>query len=217
MIIAMLSQKGGVGKSTISRLLAVATAKGDEALNILIADCDPSQATSFHWHSRRLEAAIEPTLNVQQFGRVSDIMKVVDNYDLIIIDGAPHSTRMTLEIAGVANLVVIPTGAALDDLRPAVLLAHELKQKGILANRLVFVLNHVITNTELTDARDYLQATPYTVLQGGLTEKRGYKTASNEGRSAIETRFATLNAAADKLAQAIIDALPDNSEKEKVA
>ena len=208
MIISILSQKGGVGKSTISRLLGVVVGRGDENLNVLIADCDPSQATSYHWHSRRIEMGIEPVLNVQQFGRVQSILKVADSYDFIVIDGAPHSSRISFEIAEISNLVVLPTGAALDDLRPTVLLAHELKGRGISEGKIVFVLNHISTPVEDDEAREYLKKTPYSILRGGLGEKRGYKNASNEGRAASETRYASLNDTASGLAQSIIDAIP---------
>ena len=43
-IIAFISQKGGVGKSTLARALAVETSKGK--LKVLLADCDPQQRTS---------------------------------------------------------------------------------------------------------------------------------------------------------------------------
>ena len=43
-IIAFVSQKGGVGKSTLARAVAVEAQK--QRLKILLADCDPQQATS---------------------------------------------------------------------------------------------------------------------------------------------------------------------------
>ena len=45
-IIAFISQKGGVGKSTLARALAVEASK--QKLQVLLADCDPQQATSYH-------------------------------------------------------------------------------------------------------------------------------------------------------------------------
>jgi chromosome partitioning protein len=44
-VIAFISQKGGVGKSTLSQALATETSK--ENLNTLLADYDPQQTTSF--------------------------------------------------------------------------------------------------------------------------------------------------------------------------
>jgi chromosome partitioning protein len=45
-IIAFISQKGGVGKSTLARALAVEASH--KKLRVLLADCDPQQATSYH-------------------------------------------------------------------------------------------------------------------------------------------------------------------------
>jgi len=45
-IIAFISQKGGVGKSTLARAVAVEASK--QKFNVLLADCDPQQATSYH-------------------------------------------------------------------------------------------------------------------------------------------------------------------------
>jgi chromosome partitioning protein len=47
-IIAFISQKGGVGKSTLARALAVeASKKTKPRIDVLLADCDPQQATSY--------------------------------------------------------------------------------------------------------------------------------------------------------------------------
>jgi chromosome partitioning protein len=44
-IIAFISQKGGVGKSTLARALAVEATR--EGLKTLLADLDPGQQTSY--------------------------------------------------------------------------------------------------------------------------------------------------------------------------
>jgi chromosome partitioning protein len=44
-IIAFISQKGGVGKSTLARAVAVETTK--QKIKTLLADCDPQQSTSY--------------------------------------------------------------------------------------------------------------------------------------------------------------------------
>jgi chromosome partitioning protein len=67
---------------------------------------------------------------VERFGTVDQALKVGDHYDLVILDGAPRASAATLKIAEVCNLVVLPTGLALDDLETSVLLAHELVKEG---------------------------------------------------------------------------------------
>jgi chromosome partitioning protein len=44
-IIAFISQKGGVGKSTLAQALAVEANK--QKIKTLLADCDPQQASSY--------------------------------------------------------------------------------------------------------------------------------------------------------------------------
>ena len=55
-IIAFVSQKGGVGKSTLSRALAREAAHN--GLKVKIADLDTQQGTSIDWHRTRLQAGI---------------------------------------------------------------------------------------------------------------------------------------------------------------
>jgi chromosome partitioning protein len=205
MIVGIVSQKGGVGKSTLARLIAREFAAQD--WQVKIADMDVSQATSFHWRSRRLQSGLEPDISVEQYGRVDQALKIAEQFDLLVLDGAPHATQATLQIAQASHVVVIPTGLAIDDLQPGVQLAHELVTH-IPRQRLVFALCRVGTSgTEIEEARTYLQEAGYSVLEGELPEKAAYRRASDEGRTATETRFTSLNRRAEALAQSVVNAL----------
>lgn len=204
LVIGVISQKGGVGKSTLCRLIAREYAAA--GWEVKIADLDISQGTSFSWQARRLQHMLEPVIPVERFGTVDQALKKTDGYGLIILDGAPHSTAATLKIAEAASLALLPTGLSLDDLEPSVLLAHELVKKNVPRGKLAFALCRVgESDTEIAEARQYLEQAGYRVLAGSLPEKIAYRRASDEGRAVTETRFASLNQRADALAQSIVD------------
>jgi chromosome partitioning protein len=94
----------------------------------------------------------------------------------------------------------------LDDLRPSVLLAGELVNKGVETQKLAFAFCRVgESESELQEATQYIQDAGYSILAGAMPEKTGYRRASDLGRSPTETRFPSLNKKADLLAQSIID------------
>ncbi len=215
LIVGMVSQKGGVGKSTLARLVAREYALA--GWTVKIADLDVSQGTSFNWQSRRLQAGIEPVIAVERFGTVEQALKIGEHYDLVILDGPPHSTAGTLKIAEASLLTVLPTGLSLDDLEPSVLLAHELRKRGVKTARLAFALSRVgDSESEIQEAREYVAEAGYRVLAGSLPEKTAYRRASDEGRSLTETRFPSLNKRSDELVQGIID-LITVMQKERAA
>ena len=203
-IVAMVSQKGGVGKSTLARLLACVFAA--IGWNIKIADLDTSQATSFKWRTRRLQNNIEPDVPVEQFGNVQRALAVADHYDMVILDGAPHATTATQTAAQASDLTIIATGLATDDLDPAVVVAHDLVKSGVQREKIVFALCRVGDSAiEIEEAREFLRKAGYDVLPGSLPEMTGYRRASDQGRALTETRFQTLNHRAEEVAQGMVD------------
>lgn len=98
--------------------------------NQKIADLDVSQGTSFDWHVRRLQQQLQPSVAVERFGTVEQALKARAHYDLLVMDGAPHSTVATLKIVEPSTLAVLPTGLSLEDLKPQVLLAHGARSQG---------------------------------------------------------------------------------------
>jgi chromosome partitioning protein len=212
LVVSMVSQKGGVAKSTLARLLAREFAA--QGWNVKIADLDISQATSFQWRARRLQAQVEPDVPVEQFGNVDKALSLADQYDMLIFDGAPHSTSATRAIALGSDLTVIPTGLAIDDLQPAVTLAHDLVKQGVPRDRIVFALCRVGDSApEIAEARSYLQQAGYSILPGALPEKVAYRRASDDGRALTETRFPSLKERAEELAQGMVDRISQLSAK----
>lgn len=205
-IIGMVSQKGGAGKSTLARLFARELAK--DGFAVKIADLDTQQTTCTEWAADRAEAKIEPEIQVQPFGNIKTALAEAGRFDVYILDGRPHSSQQTLEIARTADLTVIPTGQTKDDLRPAVKLAHSLADSGVDPGRIAFALVKTTnSDAELNAARAYLEQTDYTTLEGFLPVSTAYGIAHDAGKVVTETPHRTLNEKAERLAQSIIDRL----------
>lgn len=202
-IIAFVSQKGGVGKSTLARALAREAVVG--GLKTKIADLDTQQGTSVDWHRTRLHAGIEPVVSAEAYATAGQALRAAEHFDLLIIDGPARTSKGTLDIARVADLVVQPTGASVDDLRPAVREFHALVKEGISKDKLAFALNRIGTANEEAEARAYVREAGYAALEGCLLERPAYRKAQNTGHAVTETSYAGLNAKADALIQALID------------
>lgn len=207
-LVGVLAQKGGVGKSMVCRLFTTEYAR--MGWKVLIADMDTSQSTSFEWNALRNQYNIEPKLDVHRFNTVDQVLKIADNYDLVAFDGAPHATRITQQIAHACDLVLLPTGSSLEDLNPQIRLAHELKESGVPQAKIAFVLSRIGgSKIELQEVLTYLRFTNYFILTGQLPEQTAFRQAVSEGKSAGETKFARLSERCDQVVQSIVDRIKE--------
>jgi chromosome partitioning protein len=196
-IIAFISQKGGVGKSTLARALATEATK--KKLKVLLADCDAQQTTSVEWVKWRKENKLAPLINSQVFSLVKDIWPLTKNYDLVIIDAPARTSQATKEIAQKADLVIQPVGASRDDLLPALREFNALKASGINKEKLLFVLNHLSTSAEVLATQEYLAESTYSFIPIYLYERASYRQAQNEGKAITEVNYPSLKNQAQKL------------------
>lgn len=202
-IIGIISQKGGVGKSTLSRLLAVEYARNE--FTVKIADMDLSQGTVTEWNRLRLSKATEPLVHVEQFNSVAEALKQRHNYNLIIFDGAPHATRMSLDIALQSDFIILPTGVTLDDLRPTIRLAHELVGQGIAVKQIGILLARTGASVnEINSAKRYITEGGYFFI-GAIPEKTSIGQAHDIGKAANETTFKSISQSVDEVIQAIVN------------
>jgi len=200
-IVGFVSQKGGTGKSTLARALgAVVAAAG---LKVRIADLDPQQKTVLEWEKLRHENSTVPALTVEGFESAAGAIASAEEDELLIIDAPAHANRGTLEIAQAATLIVQPSGASIDDLRPAVLLFHELLEAGIPRERLVVALCRILSQAEEDMARGYITKAGYDVLPGCIPERTAYREAQNRGQAVTETKHKALNALVEELMEGL--------------
>jgi len=113
-VLSILSQKGGVGKTTIATCLAVAAEH--DGKRTAIFDLDP-QATASFWKDTR-EAETPAVLSIQAI-RLSAMLEAAKDAGtaLIIIDGAAVARDIAYEAAKVSDFVLIPTKAAVFDIK----------------------------------------------------------------------------------------------------
>ena len=111
--IAIVSQKGGSGKTTLALHLAVASAS--EGRNTAVIDLDP-QASSANWSDRRnKELPVVLSAHASRLRR--EIQRVEEiGGEMLYVDTAPHSDSAALEAARTADLVLIPCRPAILDL-----------------------------------------------------------------------------------------------------
>ena len=200
-IVGFVSQKGGTGKSTLARALGAVVATA--GLKVKIADLDPQQRTVLEWERLRDENRGEPPIIVEGFDTAHEAIASAEEDELLIIDAPAHASRGTLEIAEAATLIVQPSGASIDDLRPAVLLFRELVAAGIPKQRLVVALCRILSENEEERARAYIEEAGYDMLPGYIPERTAYREAHNRGQAVTETKLKALNARVDELMEGL--------------
>ncbi|MFN0218242.1 MAG: ParA family protein [Hyphomicrobium sp.] len=196
-VVAFISQKGGVGKSTLARGLGAVVAHA--GLKVRIADLDPQQHTVLQWEKTRRANSVAPTLDVKGYPSIHAALDDTADIELLIVDTPGRADQATLTIAENAHFVVQPTGPSLDDVYPGVLLFHELVAAGIGHERLTFALCRTQNDDEEDNARSYLEQAGFAVLPGAVPERTGYRNAQNRGRAINETSRRELNERADAL------------------
>jgi chromosome partitioning protein len=112
--VALLSHKGGTGKTTMSLHLGVAAALANYLTAII--DLDP-QASATEWGDSR--EAETPAVVSAQASRLAQVMQTAQagGVDIVLIDTAPLSETTARAAARAADLILVPCRPAILNLR----------------------------------------------------------------------------------------------------
>src|SRR5579863_6210452 len=105
MIIAVVNQKGGAGKTTIALNLAAALAA--EGKRVLLVDADPQQ-TAQDWAAVRSSPPPFQVVGLAKPVLHRDLPQMAADYDHVVIDGAPRNYEVARSAIAAADVVLIP-------------------------------------------------------------------------------------------------------------
>ena len=208
MLVSLISQKGGVGKSAIARLLAVEYANA--GWSVKVADLDTMQGSTTKWKSRRDKNGIFPEIPVEKYATVDRAINDAENFDLMVLDGPAFAERGGLTMAQASDLVLMPTGFSLDDMEPQVETAYDLQTAGIDLEKVIFVFSLIDgSQSEDAAARRYLQKAGMNVCENVLPQYPAIRQAMNTGRAASEVSHPDVKKRVLPLAQEIANKLKE--------
>lgn len=111
--LALISQKGGVGKTTLVTALAVEAIR--QGKRVAIFDLDPQASASFWGDTRGGDDSLAITaVPVVRLGHVLAAAKEA-GCDLALVDTPPFSRDIAYEAAKLADFVLVPTRPAILD------------------------------------------------------------------------------------------------------
>ena len=191
-VVAIVNQKGGTGKTTLSINLASAFA---ELHSTLLLDADP-QGSALDWADSRstpqmnLDALELPQGNLQR-----EIRSLSQSYDWIIIDGPPGIGRTSAEAVRIADIVLIPTKPSPFDVWACADVVEAVKARQENTGGLpmaYFVITMARPRTRLVGQVDAALA-EYGVpaLGARTTERVAYSMSAIEGKSVLDSRDRT--------------------------
>ena len=178
--IALIAQKGGVGKTTIAVNLAVAV-----GLRTAVFDLD-QQESAVIWADRRKNET--PHVEFITDRRLAEALKAAEQgaFDLSIIDTPPAAGPQAYTAAQAADLILIPCRPSLIDLDAIRRTAQLIKSAGVPAFVLFNAAPHRAT-TLLDDARAIVEDAGLTVAPVVLRERSAYRAAWPAGKTVTET------------------------------
>ena len=186
MIVGVLNQKGGVGKTTTSIGIASVLAKrGDR---VLVIDADP-QGSSLDWAAAREGEALFTVVGLPRASIHKEIANLAKDYDHVIIDGPPRVTDLARSAILASDVVLIPVQPSPYDIWAANEVVELIKEASVFKDSLksCFVINRKIVNTAIgRDVVDALSSYPLPVLKSSVAQRVIFAESAAQGKAVFE-------------------------------
>ena len=188
MIIGVLNQKGGVGKTTLSINLAAAYATS--GLRVLVVDADP-QGSSLTWSSARAAETppLFPVIGMAKPTLHRDLPEVAKDYDITIIDGAPRVSELGRAAILASDIILMPVQPSPFDVWATEDIVGLIKEARVFKENLkaVFAINRKIVNTAIgRDVLDAFTDESFPVLKSQVCQRVIYAESAAQGLTVIE-------------------------------
>ena len=173
MIISLVNQKGGVGKTTIAINIGIGMARMNYKVGFL--DTDP-QGTASQWQSIEGNVAFEVKHHPSAVSS-GDIMDAGLDHSLLVIDTPPAIGEITMSVLKISDLAIIPLAPSVLDIwssRTTIGMIEEAKKVNPkLEGRLL--VSRKIPRTRLArEGRDAIAALEMNVFETEISQRIAY-------------------------------------------
>jgi chromosome partitioning protein len=180
--VAIISQKGGGGKTTLATSLAVVAEAAGQS--VLVIDTDP-QASACRWGDRRI-AETPAILDAQPSRLAAAIAKAEQaGFALVIIDTPARVEQAAAEAARAADLVLIPCRPGIADIETLKTTAELLK--GRAKRAALVVLNAVPPSGNRPDqAAEAIRGMGFELCSVSIGQRVAFEYAAQAGQGVTE-------------------------------
>lgn len=195
--IALISQKGGAGKSTLAvNLSALAAETGPS----MLIDRDMPQATTLKWWKRRQESEPAPEwpdlFELGEAPLAAAIERLKGEPGTLFVDTRPAVGQPEAEAARLADLVIVPVKTSIGDVEAVVDTLDMLRR---LNRPFVVVVSAARNERRANDARAFLSRFGVPVCPFSIGDRTVYADAALLGLSVLEMQGAAARTAEAEL------------------
>ena len=180
-VIAVVSQKGGSGKTTLSGHLSVQAERSGHG-PVAVIDTDPQGSLAAWWNERENPAPVFVQTTLHELREHLDNMRQA-GVRTVVIDTPPAITGAIHEVIRIADYVVVPTKPSPHDLRAV---GATVKLVESCAKPMVFVLNDASPRAKITFEAAIALSQHGTVAPVTVHHRTLFASAMIDGRTAME-------------------------------
>ncbi|MCI0392927.1 MAG: AAA family ATPase [Acidobacteria bacterium] len=188
MILTLLNQKGGVGKTTLA--VHIATGLTQRGSRCLLIDSD-KQGSALDWAAVREEPHLFPVVGLPKPTLHKEIDKLGRDYAHVIIDSPPHANDVGRSAIMASDVILIPVQPspldvwATEETVKLVTEATPYKEK----LKYVFVINRRIVNTAIgRDVVDTLANFDVPILDSHIYQRVAFAECFASGSTVLEAQ-----------------------------
>ncbi len=180
-VIAIASQKGGSGKTTLAGHLAVQAERSGVG-SVALIDADPQGSLADWWNERESPTPVFVHTSTQRLEQDIEQLKGL-GIDLLFIDTPPAITATISDVIRVSDLVLIPTRPSPHDLRSV---GRTVELVEAISKPMVFVINAATPRARITSEAAIALSQHGTLAPSIIHQRVDFAASMIDGRTVME-------------------------------